>query len=122
MTDDQGQLTGFVVYTYPGAGTIIHAAHPAVSGGLTLTYGSNGDYAGRDRFGRPPKGEMQNVPLPARLEPTKGGKTWVASPGFEPWDLANRLGDSGYEYESLCCKPPLTDRMKARFMSLGAEF
>jgi len=42
----------FAVYTYPGAGTIIHAAHPAVSGGLTLTYGSNGDCAGRDRFGR----------------------------------------------------------------------
>jgi hypothetical protein len=46
----------FAVYIYPVAGTIIHAARPAVLGGLTLTYGSNGDYAGRDRFGQPPKG------------------------------------------------------------------
>jgi hypothetical protein len=36
----------FAVYTYPGTGTIIHAAHPAVSEGLALTYGANGDYAG----------------------------------------------------------------------------
>jgi hypothetical protein len=46
----------FAVYTYLGAGTITQVAHPAVSGGLALTYGANGDYAGRDRFGRPPKG------------------------------------------------------------------
>jgi len=45
----------FAVYTYPGAGTITQVAHPAVSGGLTVTYGSDGDCAGRDRFGRPPK-------------------------------------------------------------------
>jgi hypothetical protein len=28
----------FAFYMYPGAGRIIHAAHPAVSGGLTLGY------------------------------------------------------------------------------------
>jgi len=49
----------FAVYTYPGAGTIIHAAHPAVSGGLTLTYGSNGGCAGRERLARPPAGSRR---------------------------------------------------------------
>jgi len=48
-------MTVFMVYTYPEAGTITQVAHPVVSGGLTLTYRANGDYAGWDRFGRPPK-------------------------------------------------------------------
>jgi hypothetical protein len=38
-------------YTYLGAGTIVQVDHPAVYGGLTLTYGSAGAYTGFDRFG-----------------------------------------------------------------------
>jgi len=64
----------FAVYTYPGAGTITRVAHPAVSGGLTLTYGSNGDYAGWARLARPPKGEKAECPLlPPKPGPRPAG-------------------------------------------------
>jgi DNA-binding transcriptional ArsR family regulator len=46
----------YAQYTYLGDGTIVSVAHPGVSGGLTLNYGTatdpNGGYAGLDRFGR----------------------------------------------------------------------
>jgi len=44
----------YAQYTYLGASTIVQVAHPAVSGGLTLTYkgAAAGSYAGFDRFGR----------------------------------------------------------------------
>ena len=36
----------FAQYTYLGDGTIVGVAHPAVSGGLNLTYGSASDSGG----------------------------------------------------------------------------
>jgi hypothetical protein len=43
----------YVAYTYLGAGTIVQAAHPAVSGGLTLSYGSaEANHPGLDGLGR----------------------------------------------------------------------
>ncbi len=45
--------SAYAEYTYMGAGTIVNIAHPAVSGGLNLTYGTSGNnYDGRDKFGR----------------------------------------------------------------------
>ena len=49
---DEEDTTTYAAYTYLGAGTIVQVAHPAVSGGLVLTYGSAGNYTGWDRFGR----------------------------------------------------------------------
>ena len=42
----------YAAYTYLGASTIVQVAHPAVTGGLALTYGTGGTYGGFDRFGR----------------------------------------------------------------------
>ncbi|MCG3180926.1 MAG: hypothetical protein BIFFINMI_03291 [Phycisphaerae bacterium] len=42
----------YASYTYLGASAIVQVAHPAVTNGLTLTYGSGGSYTGLDRFGR----------------------------------------------------------------------
>ena len=42
----------YVEYKYLGASMIVDANHPAVPGGLRLTYGSSGHYPGLDRFGR----------------------------------------------------------------------
>ncbi|MCX5673920.1 MAG: autotransporter-associated beta strand repeat-containing protein [Planctomycetota bacterium] len=50
--DDPEEEDTFVAYTYLGAGTITQVEHPAVEGGLTLTYGSAGNYTGWDRFSR----------------------------------------------------------------------
>ena len=44
-----GSPTGaqtYAAYTYLGLGTIVKVAHPAVSGGLNLTYGSASDSGG----------------------------------------------------------------------------
>ncbi|MEI8196837.1 MAG: hypothetical protein WCI73_13135, partial [Phycisphaerae bacterium] len=50
ISDSTGTLES---YTYLGDGTLIQVAHPNVAGGgLTLTYGSNGNYSGLDNFGR----------------------------------------------------------------------
>ena len=44
----------YAAYTYLGAGTVVQVAHPAVAGGLNLTYKGlvDGLYPGFDRFGR----------------------------------------------------------------------
>jgi len=44
----------FVAYEYLGASMVVDANHPAVPGGLRLTYAgaADGDYPGLDRFGR----------------------------------------------------------------------
>jgi len=42
----------YAEYTYLGGGTIVEVGHPAVDGGLNLTYGTGGTYGGFDRFGR----------------------------------------------------------------------
>jgi hypothetical protein len=42
----------YAAYTYLGDGAIVATTHPAVSGGLTLSYGAAGNYAGWDQFGR----------------------------------------------------------------------
>jgi RHS repeat-associated protein len=52
IADNSSGTTPYVQYTYLGLGTIVKEEHPAVSGGLTLTYGSAGNYSGWDRFGR----------------------------------------------------------------------
>lgn len=44
--------TTYAGYTYLGAGRIVKVSHPAVTGGLNLTYGTGGTYGGWDRFGR----------------------------------------------------------------------
>ena len=49
---DDSQTQTVAAYGYLGAGTIVSVTHPAVEGGLTLSYGSNGTYGGWDRFGR----------------------------------------------------------------------
>jgi len=50
--DLAGALT-FAQYTYLGQSGLVRAAHPAVTGGLTLDYGvGTGSPAGWDRFGR----------------------------------------------------------------------
>ncbi|HEX8911045.1 MAG TPA: RHS repeat-associated core domain-containing protein [Humisphaera sp.] len=49
---DGSGTTKYAAYTYLGAGAVTTVTHPAVSGGLTLSYGSAGTYAGWDRFGR----------------------------------------------------------------------
>jgi RHS repeat-associated protein len=54
MADDSSGTSKYAQYTYLGAGTIVQVAHPAVSGGLWLTYKglNDGSYPGFDRFGR----------------------------------------------------------------------
>jgi len=54
MADDSSGTTKYAEYTYLGAGAIVKVSHPAVTGGLDLTYkgASNGAYTGLDRFGR----------------------------------------------------------------------
>jgi len=47
-------------YTYLGAGTVVKVAHPAVTGGLNLTYGTGGTYGGFDQFGRVVDQKWQN--------------------------------------------------------------
>jgi RHS repeat-associated protein len=42
----------YAQYTYLGAGTVVKVAHPAVTNGLDLTYGTGGAYPAFDRFGR----------------------------------------------------------------------
>ena len=59
VADGTGQgRTKYAQYTYLGAAIVVQAAHPAVNGGLTLTYGSPGDagggFAGFDRGVYPP--------------------------------------------------------------------
>ena len=49
---DEEDETTYVEYTYLGAATIVQVDHPAVYGGLTLSYGSEGTYDAWDRFGR----------------------------------------------------------------------
>lgn len=49
---DASGTTHYARYSYLGGGTIVTTEHPAISGGLTLTYGSGGTYSGWDRFGR----------------------------------------------------------------------
>ena len=44
--------TKFSQYKYLGVDTIVTISHPAITGGLKLTYGAAGTYAGWDRFGR----------------------------------------------------------------------
>ena len=51
IADDSSGTNKYAQYTYLGAGTIVQVAHPAVDGGLNLTYGTGGT-AGFDRFGR----------------------------------------------------------------------
>jgi hypothetical protein len=51
-TGDLADASKYAEYTYLGAGTIVKIAHPAVSGGLNLTYGTGGTYGGFDRLGR----------------------------------------------------------------------
>ncbi|HUT91467.1 MAG TPA: RHS repeat-associated core domain-containing protein [Thermoguttaceae bacterium] len=48
---NEGGRTRYAVYGYLGAGGIVTVEHPAVSGGLTLDYGSDGS-GGWDQFGR----------------------------------------------------------------------
>ena len=49
---DSSGTAKYAQYSYLGAGTIVGVMHPAVSGGLTLSYGAAGVYGGWDRFGR----------------------------------------------------------------------
>ncbi len=69
-------MTVFMVYTYPGAGTIIQVAHPAVWGGLTLTYRANGDYAGWDRFGRATSERRTNTARTTDLDRFPSNDSW----------------------------------------------
>ena len=44
VADGTGQgRTKYAQYTYLGAAIVVQAAHPAVNGGLTLSYGSPAD-------------------------------------------------------------------------------
>ena len=52
FADDSSGTTKYALYTYLGAGTIVRVEHPAVTNGLTLSYGTGGTYSGLDRFGR----------------------------------------------------------------------
>ena len=55
-----GGGTKYADYTYLGAVTVLKVAHPGVSGGLELTYGTGGTYGGFDRFGRIIEQKWQN--------------------------------------------------------------
>lgn len=62
IADGSGEgRTKYADYTYLGAGTMVKAVHPAVSGGLELTYGTGGTYGGFDRFGRIIDQKWQNT-------------------------------------------------------------
>lgn len=52
VSDDSSATTKLADYTYLGADTVVQVAHPEVTGGLTLSFGASGTYAGWDRFGR----------------------------------------------------------------------
>lgn len=52
ISENSGGTQNLVTYTYLGVNTIVKESHPQVSGGLNLSYGSGGTYAGWDRFGR----------------------------------------------------------------------
>jgi RHS repeat-associated protein len=60
IADTAEATTKYAQYTYLGAGTIVNVAHPAVTGGLNLAYGSAGTYGGFDRFGRVVDQKWQN--------------------------------------------------------------
>jgi RHS repeat-associated protein len=69
---DGGNRAKYADYTYLGAGTIVKVAHPQVTGGLALTYGTGGTYGGFDRFGRVVDQRWQND-TPAVLDQFKYG-------------------------------------------------
>ena len=50
LTDGSGGV--YAEYGYFGAGSVHKVDHPAVSGGMSLTYGENGAYGGLDAFDR----------------------------------------------------------------------
>ena len=52
ISENSGGTQNLVTYTYLGMNTIVKESHPQVSGGLNLSYGSGGTYAGWDRFGQ----------------------------------------------------------------------
>jgi len=52
LAADAAGTTKYPQYTYLGADTIVKVAHPAVTGGLNLNYGTGGSYPGFDRFDR----------------------------------------------------------------------
>jgi hypothetical protein len=52
IADDSSGTTKYAQYTYLGSGSIVKVDHPAVTNGLSLSYGSGGTYSGFDRFGR----------------------------------------------------------------------
>jgi hypothetical protein len=52
LADDASGAVALARYTYLGAAGVVRVAHPQVSGGLNLDYGTNGDPTGWDRLGR----------------------------------------------------------------------
>lgn len=52
VSENSGGTQNLVAYTYLGMSTIVKESHPQVSGGLNLSYGSAGTYAGWTRFGQ----------------------------------------------------------------------
>jgi RHS repeat-associated protein len=69
---DAGGNTQYAQYTYLGAGTIVKVAHPSVTGGLALVYGTGGTHGGFDRFGKVVDQRWQND-TPAVLDQFKYG-------------------------------------------------
>ena len=52
ISENAGGTQNLVQYTYLGMSTIVKESHSQVAGGLNLSYGAGGTYAGWDRFGR----------------------------------------------------------------------
>jgi RHS repeat-associated protein len=107
---DNGPSTRYARYTYLGAGTIVQVDHPAVSGGLVLTYKgvNDGSYPGFDRFGRVVWQNWTNTATGMSKDryfygyDRASNRLWraerrVARPVTEP--LGNR--DEGYVYDGL---------------------
>ncbi len=98
---DSSGTSKYVQYTYLGAGTIIKEEHPAVSGGLTLSYGTAAnDYSGLDRFGRIASQTWTNASGTTTLD----GFTYTYDRAGNPLTKTNSLNSSfseAYTYDAL---------------------
>ncbi|MBE3135039.1 MAG: hypothetical protein IMZ55_16350, partial [Acidobacteria bacterium] len=95
----------YAQYTFLGAGTVVQVSHPAVDGGLTLSYksASAGVYPGFDRFGRvrwQPWKKTDGTVLDRYFYgyDRAGNRTWRAE-RINPQDPGGR--DEAYGYDSL---------------------
>ena len=98
----------YAQYTYLGGGTVVKAAHPAVTSGLDLTYkgSSNGAYDGFDRFDRVVDQRWTNAAGTSDLDRYKYGYDLASNRTWRENSIRHAAGgdpklDEFYTYDNL---------------------